>query len=81
MTGTPVGVCGDQNRYADCPLLPCSELRPGVELGASSPIGGRVGSELAGLIERPEFQEVITALKNAGLLQGGEVSTAQRYEN
>jgi hypothetical protein len=37
----------------------------------------RMGSELAGVQE--ELEEVIIALKNAGVLEGGEVGTAQSY--
>jgi len=39
----------------------------------------RMGSELAGIAGRPKLEEVITALKEAGILKGGEVGTAQSY--
>jgi hypothetical protein len=39
----------------------------------------RMGSELAGVAGRPKLEEIITALKNAGILKGGEVGTAQSY--
>jgi hypothetical protein len=39
----------------------------------------RMGSELAGIVGRPKLDEVLTALKNAGILKGGEVGTAQSY--
>jgi hypothetical protein len=39
----------------------------------------RMGSELAGVVGRPKLEEVLTALKNAGVLKGGEVGTAQSY--
>jgi len=39
----------------------------------------RMGSELAGVVGRPKLEEVLTALKNAGILNGGEVGTAQSY--
>lgn len=39
----------------------------------------RMGSELAAVAGRPKLEEVITALKNAGVLNGGEVATAQSY--
>jgi hypothetical protein len=39
----------------------------------------RMGSELAGVVGRPKLEEVLTALKNAGILKGGEVGTAQSY--
>ena len=36
----------------------------------------RMGSELAGMTGRPKLEQVLTS---AGLLQGGEVRTAQSY--
>jgi len=39
----------------------------------------RMGSELAGVVGRPKLEEVITSLKTAGVLKGGEVGTAQSY--
>jgi hypothetical protein len=39
----------------------------------------RMGSELAGVTGRPNLEEVLSALKNAGILKGGEVGTAQSY--
>jgi hypothetical protein len=39
----------------------------------------RMGSELAGVVGRPKLEEVLTALKTAGILKGGEVGTAQSY--
>jgi hypothetical protein len=39
----------------------------------------RMGSELAGVTGRPKLEEVLTALKNADVLKGGEVGTAQSY--
>lgn len=39
----------------------------------------RMGTDLAGITGRPKLEEVLTGLKNAGLLQGGEVGTAQSY--
>src|SRR5579862_1189358 len=39
----------------------------------------RMGTELAGVTARPELQEVLTALKTAGVLKGGEVGTAQSF--
>jgi hypothetical protein len=39
----------------------------------------RMGTELAGVQGRPELQDVVTALKNAQILKGGEVSTAVGY--
>jgi hypothetical protein len=39
----------------------------------------RMGAELAGVSGRPKLEDVITALKNAGVLKGGEVGTAQSY--
>jgi hypothetical protein len=39
----------------------------------------RMGSELAELTGRPKLEDVLTALKNAGIIKGGEVGTAQSY--
>lgn len=39
----------------------------------------RMGSELARVAGRPKLEEVLTALKDAGILKGGEVGTAQSY--
>ena len=39
----------------------------------------RMGSELAGVVGRPKLEDVVTALKNAGILKGGEVGIAQSY--
>ena len=39
----------------------------------------RMGLELAGVAGRPKLEEVLTALKNADVLKGGEVGTAQSY--
>ena len=39
----------------------------------------RLGSELGGVAGRPKLEEVITALKNAGVLTGSEVPIAQSY--
>ncbi|MCU1240975.1 MAG: hypothetical protein JWO71_1701 [Candidatus Acidoferrum typicum] len=39
----------------------------------------RMGSELAGVEGRLKLEEVLTALKVAGVLKGGEVGTAQSY--
>jgi hypothetical protein len=39
----------------------------------------RMGTELAGVVGRPDLQDVLTALKTAGVLKGGEVGTAQSY--
>ncbi len=39
----------------------------------------RMGKELAGVVGRPKLEVVITALKDAGILKGGEVGTAQSY--
>ena len=39
----------------------------------------RMGTELAGVSGRPKLDEVITTLKTAGILKGGEVGTAQSY--
>jgi hypothetical protein len=39
----------------------------------------RMGTELAGVMGRPEMQDVITALKNAAVFKGGEIGTAQSF--
>ncbi len=39
----------------------------------------RMGSEMAGVAGRPKLEQVIIALKDAGVLKGGEVGTAQSY--
>jgi hypothetical protein len=39
----------------------------------------RMGEEFAGVTGRPKLEEVITALKNAGVLKGGQIGTAQSY--
>jgi hypothetical protein len=39
----------------------------------------RMASELARVEGRPKLEDVLTALKNAGILKGGEVGTAQSY--
>ena len=39
----------------------------------------RMSSELAGVQGRPRLEDVITSLKNAGILKGGEVGIAQSY--
>ncbi len=39
----------------------------------------RMGKSLAGVVGRPELQEVIVALKNADVLKGGQVGIAQSY--
>lgn len=39
----------------------------------------RMGSELAGVTGRPKLEEVLTALKNAQILKGGEIGVAQSY--
>lgn len=39
----------------------------------------RMGSEMAGVIGRPKLEEVISGLKTAGILKGGEVAIAQSY--
>jgi hypothetical protein len=39
----------------------------------------RMGSELASVTGRPRLEEVLTGLKVAGILKGGEVGTAQSY--
>ena len=39
----------------------------------------RMGSEIAGVVGRPKLEDVLTALKNAGITKGGEVGTAQSY--
>jgi hypothetical protein len=39
----------------------------------------RMGEEFAGVTTRPNLGEVITALKSASILKGGQVGTAQSY--
>ena len=39
----------------------------------------RMGAEFAGVVGRPTLQDVITALKDAGVLKGGEIGTAQSF--
>lgn len=39
----------------------------------------RMGEEFASVVGRPELQEVIIALKDAGVLKGGQIGTAQSY--
>jgi len=39
----------------------------------------RMGVELARVAGRPNLQDVITALKDAGVLKGGEIGTAQSF--
>lgn len=39
----------------------------------------RMGEEFAGVTGRPKLEEVITALKAANVLKGGQVGTAQSY--
>jgi hypothetical protein len=39
----------------------------------------RMGEEFAGVTARPKLQEVIAALKDAGVLKGGQVGTATSY--
>jgi hypothetical protein len=39
----------------------------------------RMGFELAGVAGRPSLQDVLTALKAAGVLKGGEIGTAQSF--
>jgi hypothetical protein len=39
----------------------------------------RMGEEFAGVTSRPKLQDVIAALKDAGVLKGGQVGTAQSY--
>ncbi len=39
----------------------------------------RMGIEFAGVAGRPSLQDVITALKDAGVLKGGEIGTAQSF--
>jgi hypothetical protein len=47
--------------------------------GAFEDLIRRMGSELAGVAGRPSLQDVITELKNAGVLKGGEIGTAQSF--
>jgi hypothetical protein len=39
----------------------------------------RMGSELAGVTGRPRLDDLLTALKEAGILKGGEIGVAQSY--
>jgi hypothetical protein len=39
----------------------------------------RMGEEFAGVAGRPKLESVITELKNAGILKGGEIATALSY--
>jgi hypothetical protein len=39
----------------------------------------RMGEEFAGVPGRPDLQDVIIALKDKGVLKGGEIGTAQSY--
>ena len=39
----------------------------------------RMGTELAGVGGRPSLQDVLTALKDAGVLKGGEIGIAQSF--
>jgi hypothetical protein len=39
----------------------------------------RMGVEFAGVSVRPSLQDVLTALKDAGALKGGEIGTAQSF--
>jgi hypothetical protein len=39
----------------------------------------RMGSELASVAGRPSLQDVLIALKDAGVLKGGEIGTAQSF--
>lgn len=39
----------------------------------------RMGEEFAGVTGRPKLQDVITALKDAGVLKGGQIGTATSY--
>jgi hypothetical protein len=39
----------------------------------------RMGAEFAGVVGRPSLQDVVTALKDAGVLKGGEIGTAQSF--
>ena len=39
----------------------------------------RMGAELAGVAGRPTLQEVVSALKSASVLKGGEVATTQGF--
>ena len=39
----------------------------------------RMGEEFAGVTARPKLQDVITALKDAGVLKGGQIGTATSY--
>ena len=39
----------------------------------------RMGEEFAGVTTRPKLEEVITSLKDAGVLKGGQVATGLSY--
>jgi len=39
----------------------------------------RLGVELAAVVGRPSLQDVLTALKDAGIVKGGEIGTAQSF--
>jgi hypothetical protein len=39
----------------------------------------RMGSELAGVVGRPKLEDVLIALKSAGITKGGEIGTAQSF--
>jgi hypothetical protein len=39
----------------------------------------RMGTELAAIVGRPSLQDVLSSLKDAGVLRGGEVGTAQSF--
>ena len=39
----------------------------------------RMGQELGGVVGRPSLQDVVTALKDACVLKGGEIGTAQSF--
>jgi hypothetical protein len=39
----------------------------------------RMADEFAGVANRPKLQDVVTALKDAGVLKGGQVGTPQSY--
>jgi hypothetical protein len=39
----------------------------------------RMGSELAGVKGRPSLQEILVSIKDAGVLKGGEIGTAQSF--
>lgn len=39
----------------------------------------RMGEDFGGVTDRPKLEKVITSLKDAGILKGGQVGTAQSY--